>query len=406
MAHRKVHTPAFKQPVQLAQQPDDTTIVASTGNGGYDQTDVFPIFPNVIFQILDVKTTYTAPTDGVNSTVYGDACGWENNIASANYHSNGSCIGPAYYAGGAGNAIKSVLTVKILSAGTTSITTVINDFSGASYHYNADYNKNGVLAVTAVNGPDLSVTKTHTGTFFRNTPGTYTLTAANTSGTVTVTDTLPSGLSATAISGTGWSCTLSSLTCTRTDALASGSSYPAITVTVQVSGTAPSSVTNTATVSGGGDTTPGNNTASDPTTISNLTNAGINKVFNPTSVPQGTTTTTLTFTLTNTNVLPLNNVNFTDALSGMSVASSTVGGTCTGVTGAPLVGASSLNLTVASLAANSSCTLALTIKGDTLGSNPNTTSGATSTQSPAVGAVSNTATLTVTAYQVSRPRLA
>ena len=378
------------------------TLDASTGNGGFEQLDAFPLFPNVIFQITNVSTTYTAPTGAVNSSVYADACGWQNTITASSYHNNQSCVGPAYYVGGAGNSIHSVMTVKILSAGTANVSTIINDFSGNSYHYNADYGTKGILAITAVNAPDLSVIKTHTGTFYRNTPGSYTLSVSNaastssTSGTVTVTDTLPSGLSATAISGTGWTCTLGTLTCTRTDALASGSSYPPITVTVNVSGSAPSSVTNIATVSGGGDTTSGNNTASDSTAISNLTNAGINKVFNPTSVPQGTTTI-LTFTLTNTNVLPLTNVNFTDVMSGMSVASVTVGGTCTGVSGAPLLGATSLNLTVASLAASSSCTLTLSVQGNTVGTNPNTTSGATSTQTPAAGAVSNTATLTVTA---------
>jgi uncharacterized protein (TIGR03437 family) len=41
-------------------------------------------------------------------------------------------------------------------------------------------------------------------------------------------------LTATAIGGTGWSCTLTPLACTRSDALAAGASYPAITVTVNV----------------------------------------------------------------------------------------------------------------------------------------------------------------------------
>ena len=84
---------------------------------------------------------------------------------------------------------------------------------------------------------------------------------------MTVVDTLPAGLTATAVSGTGWSCTLATLTCTRSDALAAGASYPAVTVTVNVASTAPASVTNTATVSGGGDANGANNSASDPTTI-------------------------------------------------------------------------------------------------------------------------------------------
>jgi hypothetical protein len=51
------------------------------------------------------------------------------------------------------------------------------------------------------------------------------------------------------MAGTGWTCRANS--CNRTDALAVGKSYPAITVTVNVSATAPASVTNTVTASGG-----------------------------------------------------------------------------------------------------------------------------------------------------------
>ena len=43
--------------------------------------------------------------------------------------------------------------------------------------------------------------------------------------------------------------------------------YPPITLTVNVSSSAPATVTNTATVSGGGDTNPANDSASDPTTV-------------------------------------------------------------------------------------------------------------------------------------------
>jgi hypothetical protein len=91
-----------------------------------------------------------------------------------------------------------------------------------------------------------------------------------TSGTVTVTDTLPAGLTATGISGTGWSCTLGSLSCTRSDALGPGSSYPAITLTVNVGNNAAASVINKATVSGGGESNTANNSASDATTIGAL----------------------------------------------------------------------------------------------------------------------------------------
>jgi uncharacterized repeat protein (TIGR01451 family) len=121
---------------------------------------------------------------------------------------------------------------------------------------------------------DLTISKTHSGAFTQGDLGkTYTLTVTNigpidTDGsTVTVTDTLPAGLTATNLSGTGWTCDVPSLTCTRTDVLAARGSYPAITLTVNVAGNAPSSVTNSATVSGGGEQNTTNNTASDQTTI-------------------------------------------------------------------------------------------------------------------------------------------
>ena len=121
--------------------------------------------------------------------------------------------------------------------------------------------------------PDLTITKTHAGSFVQGqTGGAYTITVKNsgsatTSGVVTVTDLIPAGLTLTAINGSGWSCTVPSGSCTRSDALPAGSSYQPITVTVNVAANAPASVTNTAAVSGGGDTTPANNTAADPTTI-------------------------------------------------------------------------------------------------------------------------------------------
>ena len=121
--------------------------------------------------------------------------------------------------------------------------------------------------------PDLTIAKTHSGTFTQGKTGAqYTISVSNggsapASGMVQVVDTLPSGLTATTISGTGWNCTLGTLTCTRGDALAAGSSYPLIVLTVNIAGNAPASLTNSATVSGGGEQNTANNTATDPTSI-------------------------------------------------------------------------------------------------------------------------------------------
>jgi hypothetical protein len=46
-----------------------------------------------------------------------------------------------------------------------------------------------------------------------------------------VTESLPAGLTATAMSGTGWTCSQPAGPCTRSDALAPLGAYPAITLT-------------------------------------------------------------------------------------------------------------------------------------------------------------------------------
>ena len=130
------------------------------------------------------------------------------------------------------------------------------------------------LDATIIEPPaDLTISKSHTGVFTQGDSGdTYTITVSNASpgstiGAVTVVDALPAGLRAKAMSGTGWTVNLSTLTATRSDALAGLASYPPLTVTVDVDLNAPATVTNVATVSGGLETITTNDTASDPTDI-------------------------------------------------------------------------------------------------------------------------------------------
>src|SRR5437867_6073542 len=132
----------------------------------------------------------------------------------------------------------------------------------------------GVGSVTVrILRADLRITKTHQGSFKRGQTGAlYSIAVTNagdaaTVGLVTVTDTLPAGLIAKSIFGGGWSCTLSNLVCTRSEALAPGGAYPAIVLIVDVGATAAASVTNTASVAGGADADPSNNTAADVTAI-------------------------------------------------------------------------------------------------------------------------------------------
>src|SRR5262249_26982497 len=72
-------------------------------------------------------------------------------------------------------------------------------------------------------GVDLSITKSHPGTFHQGDVGdTYTIVVRNigagaSSGLVTMQDSLPPGLTATGLSGSGWSCSLTSKLCSRSD---------------------------------------------------------------------------------------------------------------------------------------------------------------------------------------------
>ncbi|MBN8730412.1 MAG: DUF11 domain-containing protein, partial [Acidobacteria bacterium] len=125
--------------------------------------------------------------------------------------------------------------------------------------------------------PDLRINKSHINAFMQGQIGaTYTISVTNigqspTSGLVTVIDLLPPSLSATSMSGAGWACVLATLSCTRSDALAAGAGYPAITLRVDVAANAPPNVVNVATVNGGGDANNANNTANDPTVIGQTT---------------------------------------------------------------------------------------------------------------------------------------
>jgi hypothetical protein len=117
----------------------------------------------------------------------------------------------------------------------------------------------------------LAVSLTHTGTFSQGQlAALYTVVVKNgaaagpTSGTVTVTETVPAGLALVSMAGAGWSCASGSNKCTRSDVLAAGASYPPIAVTVNVAAAASSPQVNSVAVSGGGSAGAG---ATDSTTI-------------------------------------------------------------------------------------------------------------------------------------------
>lgn len=110
------------------------------------------------------------------------------------------------------------------------------------------------------NPPSVSMTVSHSGNFVQGATGQFTLGASNgssaeaTDGLITVTQTLPTGLTPTAASGSGWTCNINGqiVTCTRPgdsgNALQPGTSAPNITVTVAVANNASSSLDTTASV--------------------------------------------------------------------------------------------------------------------------------------------------------------
>ena len=115
------------------------------------------------------------------------------------------------------------------------------------------------LLVPAARRALLSVTKSHTGNFtLGQTGATYSVTVSNaggagsTSGTVTLSETIPEGMTLQSMSGGGWSCDSTTAACTRSDALGANASYQPITVAVNVASNAPSQATNLVTLAGGG----------------------------------------------------------------------------------------------------------------------------------------------------------
>ncbi|MBZ9750776.1 DUF11 domain-containing protein [Deinococcus sp. HMF7604] len=218
-----------------------------------------------------------------------------------------------------------------------------------------------------------------------------------------IVDTMPTGMTVNTGS-LGGTCDDNGNTLTATTGaitLAKGATIPVggctITATVNVANT-PGSYTNTIAANSVQGSTGTLTTITSATLVSQQAPT-ITKAFSPASVALNGTST-ITFTVTNGNPgsnPALTNLNFTDTLTGMRVASTAIGGTCTSVTNSPAlaVGATALNLTIPSLAAASSCTVTVQVEGTQIGVNPNTASGVNSTETPTRGAASGTVNLTV-----------
>lgn len=124
----------------------------------------------------------------------------------------------------------------------------------------------------------------------------------------------------------------------------------------------------------------------------------ISKAFSPTSITAGGTST-ITLTLTNPVAVVQTNGSFNDTLVNMAISGAqTAGGTCVGAGSNNFAnGATALSFTGLTIPLSGNCTVTVLVTSSTVGTNNNSTSGVATTQSGGfAGAVSNTATLTVT----------
>ena len=315
---------------------------SDTATNGYEQLTSFLDFPNVIFQVLSVDQTYTAPVGGTNDTIYADACGWVSDPADPDYWAspgpNDPCAGADQYVGGkAGGSVETTYVVKVLSTGTTTVNALIYDFSGSSFHYNSDFGSSIASVTITAEDPDadLSITKTDdVDPVILGDQVTYTLDVANAgpadATNVSVTDTLDPGMSFDAATPSQGTCAeaLGVVTCDLGGLAAGATASIDITLTT----TAVGLLTDTADVAAT-ETDPdlSNNSASESTRVAALTDAdlSITKMSDVSRVSPGDA---ITYTLNVTNDGPADatNVTVVDPLpAGLSFDAATPSqGTC------------------------------------------------------------------------------
>jgi len=98
----------------------------------YKQLETFANFPSAVVPVLQTSSTYSNPIGASSSSMYADACGW--NAATR------ACVGPENIVGGkAGGRVVVTYLVKAIAPGSGTLRATIYDFSGASYHYNSDF---------------------------------------------------------------------------------------------------------------------------------------------------------------------------------------------------------------------------------------------------------------------------
>ena len=251
------------------------TVVSMTPNSGTAATQIFTYqvsdpsgFANIQSVQLRFETApYTNPACGIylarySGTTYlyllsddGTGYGTGVTVPSVNTLQNSQCSINANTSSvsGTGNVLTVAVAVTFKPAFTGTIFATAYAYDSISL-----LSSNTQMMGMWVLSPALSIAKSHTGNFTQGQSGaTYTVTVSNagsaaTSGTVTVAETVPTGMTLVSMNGGAtWNCTVLP-TCTTASVLNGGASYAPIAVTVNVASDASSQLTNQVSVSGGG----------------------------------------------------------------------------------------------------------------------------------------------------------
>lgn len=335
-----------------------TISFSNSGNDPATRTVVVDVLPpNTTYvpnSIVYSSTSTGLPTGPRTDTTGDDIAEFDAvaNRITARVGRNATAVLGGQMNPGDNQTVRYRVTVNALTPGDTVIDnfatitfralTVGTDFSDVS---DADLSVPGDQpARVVVASPDLVAVKTHSPSTFAQqsalpvTP-TFSIVVSNSGtapsfGTVTLTDLLPAGFTALSVAGSGWTCVLATVQCTRTDVLATGSSYPTISlaVTASNSGTFTNSVT-VACATCEGSTRIANNLATDTVVVLPTTVLTITKSNGVDALVAGQTTT-YTITVSNLGPSAADNARLADpptaGLQCTSVTCSSATATCPG----------------------------------------------------------------------------
>jgi Bacterial lectin len=161
-----------------------------------------------------------------------------------------------------------------VASGTTGTVTATGSVSDPADTGTVDKTVSDLVTIGALS-PDLSISSTTTGSFAPGGTGSYVYTVSDspqagpTTGPVTVTVPVPTGMTPVSAAGNGWSCSISgqTVTCTNSGVVQPGASAAPLTVNVSVPHGTAGQLTTTASANTSGDTSPQTATASDTVTI-------------------------------------------------------------------------------------------------------------------------------------------